>query len=64
MQRVTEPGARFYVEPWPRGGWAVKLACHPIPVSRHDIEEEARAKADAYRRGVERGADRARTGQD
>jgi hypothetical protein len=38
----------------PSGGWSVKLTGHPVPVSRHDTEVEAHAKAAAYRRGVER----------
>lgn len=46
---------RVYVEPWPAGGWVVRLDEHPVPVSRHDTEEEAESRAAAYRRGLERG---------
>ena len=55
-----------YVEQWPGGGWVVWLAEHPVPVSRHDTEEEALDRAGAYWRGLavertriarERGAD-------
>lgn len=42
------------VEPWPGGGWVVRMAGHPAPVSRHDTEEEARDRAAAYERGLER----------
>jgi GNAT superfamily N-acetyltransferase len=42
---------QFLVEPSPAGGWYVKLAGHDAPVSRHDTEEEAHARAEAYRRG-------------
>jgi hypothetical protein len=42
------------VEQLPSGGWVVKLAGHAVPVSRHDTEDEARAKAAAYQRGAER----------
>jgi L-amino acid N-acyltransferase YncA len=43
---------RFYVEPSPAGGYHVKLrGCH-APISRHDTEEEARARRDAYARGA------------
>jgi hypothetical protein len=41
-----------YVEQWPSGGWVVRLAGHPVPVSRHDTEEEALDRAGAYRRGL------------
>jgi hypothetical protein len=40
------------VERWPGGGFVVRLGGHPRPVSRHDTEEEANARADAYRRGL------------
>jgi RimJ/RimL family protein N-acetyltransferase len=43
---------RFRVEPSPAGGWYVKLAGHDAPVSRHDTEEEALARAQAYERGA------------
>jgi GNAT superfamily N-acetyltransferase len=42
----------FCVEPSPAGGWYVKLAGHDAPVSRHDTEDEALARARAYRRGT------------
>lgn len=42
-----------YIEPWPSGGWAVKLFNHPTPVSRHATEDEARDKAASYERGLE-----------
>jgi hypothetical protein len=54
MPPHIDPSAQFYVEAWPSGGWVVKLADHRIPVSRHDTEQEALAKAAAYKRGVER----------
>jgi hypothetical protein len=41
-----------YVEAWPGGGYAVRLAGHPVPISRHDTEAEADAKAAAYLRGL------------
>src|SRR5215210_1510276 len=43
---------RFLVERSPAGGWYVKLAGHDAPVSRHDTEDEALARAQAYRMGV------------
>jgi GNAT superfamily N-acetyltransferase len=43
---------RFRVEPSPAGGWYVKLAGHDAPVSRHDTEEDAQARAQAYERGA------------
>ncbi len=46
------PAPRFYVEAHPGGGWTVRLAGHHAPVSRHDTEEEAWAKAAAYQRGA------------
>ena len=45
---------RFYVEPSPSGAWFVKLAGVGAPVSRHDTEEEAIARRDAYARGAAR----------
>jgi hypothetical protein len=57
---ITRGGPRpqtspdVYVEPWPGGGWTVSIAGHPVPISRHDTEEEARERADAYGRGLER----------
>lgn len=50
------PAPRVYVEPWPSGGWVIRMAGHPVPVSRHDTEEEAEQRADAYRRGLARDA--------
>jgi GNAT superfamily N-acetyltransferase len=44
----------FYVEPSPSGAWFVKLAGHGAPVSRHDSEEEAMVRRDAYARGAAR----------
>jgi hypothetical protein len=41
-----------YVEPLLGGGYAVRLADHHAPVSRHDTEEEAHERAAAYRRGI------------
>ena len=43
---------RFYVEPSPAGGYFVKLAGADAPVSRHDTEEEALARRDAYQMGA------------
>ena len=45
---------RFYVEPSPSGAWFVKLSGHGAPVSRHDTEEEAIERRDAYARGAQR----------
>jgi GNAT superfamily N-acetyltransferase len=45
---------QFYVEPSPSGAWYVKLAGHDAPVSRHDSEEEAVERRDAYTRGADR----------
>ena len=45
---------RVYVEAWPGGGWTVRIAGHPVPISRHDTEEDALERAAAYRRGLER----------
>ena len=39
------------VEAWPSGGWAVRMACYPVPISRHDTEEEALDRAAFYRQG-------------
>jgi hypothetical protein len=50
----AEAHPRVYVEQWPSGGWAVKLTGHPVPVSRHDTEEEALERARAYEAGLER----------
>jgi hypothetical protein len=46
---------RIHVEPWPAGGWVVRLEGHPVPISQHDTENEAKFKADACRRAVMRG---------
>ncbi|MHB1834494.1 MAG: DUF2188 domain-containing protein [Solirubrobacteraceae bacterium] len=52
---ITVPGSeQIVVEPWPAGGWVVRMEGHPTPISRHDTEEEARARAAAYSRGLER----------
>jgi GNAT superfamily N-acetyltransferase len=45
---------RFYIEPSPAGGWFVKLTGTDSPVSRHDTEEEALARRDAYQVGSTR----------
>jgi GNAT superfamily N-acetyltransferase len=45
---------RFYVEPSPAGGWFVKLSGHDAPVSRHDTEDEALERRDAYQVGASR----------
>ncbi len=47
---------RVYVEPSPAGGYNVKLAGHDPPISHHDTEEEAHARAAAYLRGLAQGA--------
>jgi hypothetical protein len=55
MAQPSPPDDRHVrVEPWPGGGWVVRIAGHPTPVSRHDTEEEARERAAAYVRGLER----------
>jgi hypothetical protein len=43
---------RVYVEPSPAGGYHVKLAGADAPISHHDTEEEAHARAAAYLRGL------------
>ena len=43
---------RFYVEPSPAGGYYVRLQGSDAPISRHDTEEEAEARRDAYARGA------------
>lgn len=48
------PAPRVYLETSPAGGWVVRLEDHPVPISRHDTEEEAESRAAAYRRGLER----------
>ncbi|HSO98050.1 MAG TPA: DUF2188 domain-containing protein [Solirubrobacteraceae bacterium] len=50
---MTNPGGplvsvpKVVVEPWPAGGWVVRLEGHPAPVSRHDTVEEAKSRAAA-----------------
>lgn len=51
MMPSIDPLPEILVEPWPSGGWAVRIAGHPVPISRHDTEEEAVARANAYRQG-------------
>jgi hypothetical protein len=46
-------GTRCFVEPSPAGGYFVRLRGEPVPLSRHDTEEEAEAAAAAYERGRE-----------
>ena len=46
---------RIHVEPWPAGGWVVRLEGHPTPISRHDTEDEANFRAAAYANALERG---------
>jgi GNAT superfamily N-acetyltransferase len=43
---------RFTVEPSPAGGYHVRLAGSDAPLSRHDTEEEAEARRQAYERGA------------
>ena len=47
----VDPVPKVIVEAWPSGGWAVRIIGHPVPVSRHDTEEEALDRAAAYRQG-------------
>ena len=49
---MSEP-PRVYIEQWPSGGWVIRLEGHPVPISRHDTEDEALEKARAYMRGLE-----------
>jgi hypothetical protein len=42
----------FYVEANPAGGYRVMLRGHAVPVSRHDTEEDAVARMEAYERGA------------
>ncbi len=53
VELKTSPAPRVRIEPWPSGGGAVKLHDHLTPVSRHDTEDEAHAKAAAYQRGLD-----------
>ena len=43
---------RFYVERSPAGGYHVKVQGSHAPISRHDTEDEAEARRDAYARGA------------
>jgi L-amino acid N-acyltransferase YncA len=45
---------RLWVEPWPSGGYAVRVEGAATPLSRHDTEEEAEERAAAYERGLSR----------
>ena len=45
---------RFTVEPSPAGGYHVRMAGSPAPLSHHDTLEEAQARLAAYRRGADR----------
>jgi GNAT superfamily N-acetyltransferase len=45
---------RLWVEPWPSGGYAVRVDGSATPLSRHDTEEEAQERAAAYDRGLSR----------
>jgi hypothetical protein len=54
-QRAAKLVARVYIEPWPAGGWVVRLADHPLPVSKHDTQDEAEFRAAAYQRAIARG---------
>jgi hypothetical protein len=49
---ARQPAPEIRVEPWPGGGFAVRMDGHPAPVSRHDTEEEALERAAAYQRGL------------
>jgi hypothetical protein len=46
------PSAVFFVQASPAGGFRVMLGGHPVPISRHDTEEEAVERMHAYQRGV------------
>jgi hypothetical protein len=46
-----QPAPEIRVEPLPGGGYVVRMAGHPAPVSRHDTEE-ALERAAAYQRGL------------
>lgn len=48
---IVEPLPEITVEAWPSGGWVVRMAGHPVPISRHDTEEEALHRAGSYRQG-------------
>jgi hypothetical protein len=48
----NRPSMAFFVEASPTGGYRVMLGGHPVPISRHDTEEEAVERMQAYWRGV------------
>jgi GNAT superfamily N-acetyltransferase len=52
---------RLWVEPWPSGGYAVRVEGASTPLSRHDTEEEAYERVAAYERGLARAAGSAET---
>ena len=54
MDAGNKIGMRLWVEPWPSGGYAVRLEGASTPLSRHDTEEEAAERAAAYERGLSR----------
>jgi L-amino acid N-acyltransferase YncA len=43
---------RFTVDPSPAGGYHVRMAGSPAPLSHHDTVEEAEARIAAYQRGA------------
>jgi GNAT superfamily N-acetyltransferase len=45
---------RLWVEPSPAGGYVVRAAGSPAPLSRHDTEGEAERQLSAYARGLSR----------
>ena len=47
---------RLRVEGWPSGGYVVRAAGSPTPLSRHDTEEEASEQLARYERGLARAA--------
>lgn len=53
---------RFRVEPSPSGGYFVRIEGHDAPVSRHDTEEDAEAKVQAYGLGLAGAAGRSAGG--
>ena len=52
---MPEFQARIYMEPWPAGAFVVRLEGHPVPVSRHDTQDEAEFRAAADHSVLERG---------
>src|SRR4051812_18569980 len=46
------PGMRFTVEPSPAGGFHVRMVGTAAPLSRHDTEEDAQIRRQAYERGA------------